>query len=281
MQFQPCHASIDALLGVKIWSLRAATLQKCGSENFSVFSLPKVSWNVFFGVKFWWNFPCYVGLGVRGKIFGLPRKQKIAVNKLWVQESEMGEECRQFWTWILGVNFLGGLKPWKNKAEKFAIKIRHQNLLRNSPAIFLKFAGPKKKPKSALHNVGTKKFTKMSRRNWCEKTEKFHANFTLLGRSAEVSEVLRWRACWALDAGAHDYSHANLAFLKSCLHWPRASVHPLGKAAIKEVLRLLQWSHRSSSVSTLLLACALSFKTPHASHIHTSALKPCMLVSHD
>ena len=31
-------------------------------------------------------------------ILGLPRKQKIAVNKFWVQESEIGEECRQFWT---------------------------------------------------------------------------------------------------------------------------------------------------------------------------------------
>ena len=32
---------------------------------------------------------------------GLPRKQKIAVNKFWVQESEIGEECqhsgREFW----------------------------------------------------------------------------------------------------------------------------------------------------------------------------------------
>ena len=28
----------------------------------------------------------------------LPRKQEIAVNKLWAQESEIGEECRQFWT---------------------------------------------------------------------------------------------------------------------------------------------------------------------------------------
>ena len=44
---------------------------------------------------------------------------------------------------ILGVNFFGGPKPWKNKAEKFAIKIRHQNSLRNSPAILLKFVGPK------------------------------------------------------------------------------------------------------------------------------------------
>ena len=30
--------------------------------------------------------------------FGLPRKQKIAVNKFWVQESEIGEACRQFRT---------------------------------------------------------------------------------------------------------------------------------------------------------------------------------------
>ena len=48
---------------------------------------------------------------------------------------------------ILGVNFgrefFGGLKPWQNKAENFAIKIRNQNSLRNSPALLLKFAGPK------------------------------------------------------------------------------------------------------------------------------------------
>ena len=48
----------------------------------------------------------------------------------------------------LGVNFGrefffgggGGLKPWKNKAEKLAIKNRHRNSLRNSPAILLKVA---------------------------------------------------------------------------------------------------------------------------------------------
>ena len=45
---------------------------------------------------------------------------------------------------VLGVNlggeFLGGgLKPWKNKAEKLAEKIRHQNSPRHSPAISLKF----------------------------------------------------------------------------------------------------------------------------------------------
>ena len=74
-------------------------------------------------------------------IVGLPRKQKIAVNKFWVRESEIGEECRQFWKWILGVNFLGGLKPWKkqgrkiryqNSPSKFAIKIRRQ-FSQNSP----------------------------------------------------------------------------------------------------------------------------------------------------
>ena len=31
--------------------------------------------------------------------------------------SKIGEECRQFWAWILG-----GLKPWRNKAEEFAEK---------------------------------------------------------------------------------------------------------------------------------------------------------------
>ena len=45
-------------------------------------------------------------------ILGLPRKQKIAVNKFWIPESEKnGEECRQFWTWILGVNFVAGNFP--------------------------------------------------------------------------------------------------------------------------------------------------------------------------
>ena len=48
---------------------------------------------------------------------------------------------------ILDVNFghefVGWPEALKNKAEKFAIKICHQNSLRNSPAIFLKFAGPK------------------------------------------------------------------------------------------------------------------------------------------
>ena len=41
---------------------------------------------------------------------------------------------REFWAFIFG----GCLKPWKNKATKFADKIRDQNSLRNSPAISLK-----------------------------------------------------------------------------------------------------------------------------------------------
>ena len=41
------------------------------------------------------NFPF---LGYSLKILGLPLKQKIAVKNVWVQESEIGEECRQFWT---------------------------------------------------------------------------------------------------------------------------------------------------------------------------------------
>ena len=58
---------------------------------------------------------------------------------------------------ILGVNFLlGGVGA--EILEKQGRKIRHQNSLRNSPAIFLIFAGPKQKihPKSALQNLGRK-----------------------------------------------------------------------------------------------------------------------------
>ena len=32
----------------------------------------------------------------KGVSVGLPRKQKIGVNRCWVQESETGEECRRF-----------------------------------------------------------------------------------------------------------------------------------------------------------------------------------------
>ena len=55
---------------------------------------------------------------------GLPRKQKITVNKVWVQESEIGEECRQFWTWIFGVAWSPGKTRPKHSLSKFAIKIR-------------------------------------------------------------------------------------------------------------------------------------------------------------
>ena len=69
------------------------------------------------------------------KILDLPGKQKIGVKKNWVQESEIGEECRRFLGVTLGLNFLGGgLKPWRIKAEKLA-----EN---NSPSNFAeKFAG--------------------------------------------------------------------------------------------------------------------------------------------
>ena len=75
---------------------------------------------------------------------GLLRKQKIAVNTFWIRESE---NWRGMPT-ILDVNFGREFFGWpealeKNKAEKFAIKICHRNSLRNLPAIFLKFAGPK------------------------------------------------------------------------------------------------------------------------------------------
>ena len=66
----------------------------------------------------------------------------------------------------LGVTFWGSLKPWKDKAEKFAIKIRHRNSLRNSPAIFLKLAKIKISPqirspeRQAQQDVGRRQHTK-------------------------------------------------------------------------------------------------------------------------
>ena len=67
-------------------------------------------------------------------IVGPASKQTIGVKTFWVRKSEIGEDMPT----ILGVNFgpeffgEGGLKAWRNKAEKFAGKIRHQNSLRNS-----------------------------------------------------------------------------------------------------------------------------------------------------
>ena len=43
-----------------------------------------------------------------------------------------------FWAWNLG-----GLKPWRDKTEKFAGKIRWEVPLINLPAILLKLAKPK------------------------------------------------------------------------------------------------------------------------------------------
>ena len=45
---------------------------------------------------------------------------------------------REFWAWIFG-----GLEIIENKAENLRNKNRHQNSLRNSPAVALKFAWPK------------------------------------------------------------------------------------------------------------------------------------------
>ena len=69
-------------------------------------------------------------------------KQKISMKHVWLQKCEIGEECRQFWMWVLGVNLFGRpeTKP-KNSREKFARRI----LLRISFAIFLKSPGQIKK----------------------------------------------------------------------------------------------------------------------------------------
>ena len=51
-------------------------------------------------------------------IFGLPCEQNLGVNKFWVRESEIGEECRQVWAWILGVNFSGGPETLEKQGQK-------------------------------------------------------------------------------------------------------------------------------------------------------------------
>ena len=64
--------------------------------------------------------------------------------KLW-KSAKKCENVKNYET-ILPFSCCPLVFPWffpGNKAEKFAIKIRHQNSLRNSPAVFLKFAGPK------------------------------------------------------------------------------------------------------------------------------------------
>ena len=65
---------------------------------------------------------------------GLPRKQKIAVNKCWVPESEIGEEMLTILDVNFGREFFGGPET----LEKQGRKIRYQN----SPSKFAeKFAG--------------------------------------------------------------------------------------------------------------------------------------------
>ena len=73
-----------------------------------------------------------------------PVSRKSVRQYFGVQRCEIGEECRRFWAWILGVDFLGGLKPWSN-AETLAEEIRweicgqvpkiHQTKLKNSAQI--------------------------------------------------------------------------------------------------------------------------------------------------
>ena len=53
-------------------------------------------------------------------ILGLPRKQKIGVKNCWVQKIEIGEECRWFWAWILGVSFLRGGEKRGNGSQHFS-----------------------------------------------------------------------------------------------------------------------------------------------------------------
>ena len=63
---------------------------------------------------------------------GLPRKQKIGMNKFWVRESE-----------TVGVNFPGGGAGPETLEKQGARYLQKNNCRKNSPAVFLEFAGPK------------------------------------------------------------------------------------------------------------------------------------------
>ena len=86
---------------------------------------------------------------------------------------------------ILDVNFGREFLGWPETLEKQGRKIRHQNSLRDSSAIFLKFAGPKQKihPKSALHNVGTNKLNFGMQ---------FRFDYTYTYTSTKVLDLISW-----------------------------------------------------------------------------------------
>ena len=92
--------------------------------------------------------------------FGLPRKQKIGVG---FKDVKLERSVDNY-----GVNFGRDSfweAHWRNKAEKFAGKIRNQNSLRNWPALFLKFATSEEQihTTSALQDRGIKEFQEIHR----------------------------------------------------------------------------------------------------------------------
>ena len=60
---------------------RAATLQKCGSDNFLSFSLPKVSWNLAWNFSEIFRATFFQGLGVRRENFTKISRQKRCENR--------------------------------------------------------------------------------------------------------------------------------------------------------------------------------------------------------
>ena len=87
---------------------------------------------------------------------GLPREQKISVKKCWVRESEIGEECRQFWAWNLGVNFMWRPEALENQGRKILTKYSPSKFAEEIAGNFPKTRQAKIKvhPKSALQNLG-------------------------------------------------------------------------------------------------------------------------------
>ena len=69
------------------------------------------------------------------RFIGLPRRPRIGVKTFWAQTCEIGEECRQFWTWILGVNF------WGSESVRKPAEIRLNNSRKKTLEARWEFAG--------------------------------------------------------------------------------------------------------------------------------------------
>ena len=105
--------------------------------------------------------------------FGLPNKENMGVKKkIGFEKVKLERNADNSGRTFLG----GGLKPWE---KKFADKIHHQNSLRNSPAIFPKFARPKISPQIRSAEPGAQEISRKKRLNENNPTIAFRLSLTL------------------------------------------------------------------------------------------------------